>query len=60
MTKGTWTKDDIKTLKRLFPNTPTADIAAELGRSVDCVKKKAERLGLKKTKKYMRSLGRTV
>jgi hypothetical protein len=29
-----------------------------LGRSTDTVKKKASRLGLKKTKKYMKSLGR--
>lgn len=60
MTKGAWTKDDIKTLKKLFPNTNTAEVAGVLGRPLEAVKKHASRLGLKKSKKYLRSLGRTV
>jgi len=57
-TKGTWTKDDLKELKKLFPNRPTAEVAAELGRPTEAVKKKASRMGLKKSNRYMRSLGR--
>ena len=56
--KGTWAPSDIKLLKQKFPNTATAEVAAALGRPVDAVKKKASRMGLKKTKKYMKSLGR--
>lgn len=58
LTKGLWTKSDISTLKKLFPNNPTAKIAEKLGRPTDAVKKKASRMGLRKSKKYMKSLGR--
>ncbi|HSW01829.1 MAG TPA: hypothetical protein VLI39_16790 [Sedimentisphaerales bacterium] len=57
--KGSWTKDDVKELKKLFPNRPTAEVAAELGRPTEAVKKKASRMGLRKSKKYMKGLGRT-
>jgi hypothetical protein len=57
-TKGSWTRDDVKQLKKLFPDRPTADVAAELGRPTEAVKKKASRMGLKKSRRYMRSLGR--
>jgi hypothetical protein len=58
-TKGTWTRDDVKQLKKLFPDRPTAEVAAKLGRPTEAVKKKASRMGLKKSRRYMRSLGRT-
>jgi len=58
LTKGIWSKSDISTLKKLFANNPTAAIAAKLGRPTDAVKKKASRMGLRKSKKYMKSLGR--
>ena len=58
LTKGLWTKSDLATLKKLFPNNPTAKIAEKLGRPTDAVKKKASRMGLRKSKKYMKSLGR--
>jgi hypothetical protein len=58
LTKGLWTKSDISTLKKLFPNNPTAKIAEKLERPTDAVKKKASRMGLRKSKKYMKSLGR--
>jgi hypothetical protein len=57
--KGAWTQGDLKLLKDKFPSTPTAQIAAKLGRPVDAVKKKASRMGLCKSKKYMKSLGRS-
>ena len=56
--KGLWSKSELALLKKLFPNNPTAQIAAKLGRPNDAVKKKASRMRLRKAKKYMRSLGR--
>ncbi len=56
--KGLWTNGDLKLLKKLFPSKPTAAIAAALGRPNDAVKKKASRMGLRKAKKYMKTLGR--
>lgn len=58
-TKGSWTRNDVKELKKLFPNRPTAEVARELGRPTEAVKKKASRMGLRKSRRYMRSLGRT-
>ena len=58
LTKGLWTKADVSILRKLFPSNPTAKIAAKLGRPTDAVKKKASRMGLRKSKKYMKSLGR--
>jgi hypothetical protein len=58
-TKGTWTRDDVRHLKKLFPNRPTAEVAAELGRPTEAVKKKASRMGLRKSRRYMKSLGRS-
>jgi hypothetical protein len=59
LTKGLWTKSDLNQLRKLFPNNPTAAIAAKLGRPTDAVKKKASRMGLRKARKYMKSLGRS-
>ena len=58
LVKGLWSKSEVALLKKLFPSSPTAKVAARLGRSLDTVKKKASRMGLKKSKKYMKSLGR--
>ena len=56
--KGVWSKSDVNLLKRLFPTNPTSRIAAKLGRATDAVKKKASRMGLRKNKKYLKSIGR--
>jgi hypothetical protein len=56
--RGTWSTKDISLLTRLFPDTPTAKIAARLKRKTDAVKKKASRMGLKKSKRYLKSIGR--
>jgi hypothetical protein len=56
--KGLWSKSEVALLRKLFPSNPTAKVAAKLGRSLDTVKKKASRIGLKKSKKYLKSLGR--
>ncbi|MHC4173636.1 MAG: hypothetical protein ACYTBX_02305 [Planctomycetota bacterium] len=58
LVKGLWSKSEVKLLRKLFSNNPTAQIAAELGRSNDTVKKKASRMGLRKSRKYLKSLGR--
>jgi len=56
--KGLWAASETALLRKLFANNPTAQIAAELGRPTDAVKKKAARMRLRKSKRYMRSLGR--
>jgi hypothetical protein len=58
LVKGVWSKADTNTLTRLFPSHATAEIAAKLGRSTETVKKKASRMGLRKSKGHMKSLGR--
>ncbi len=58
LTRGLWPKSDLAVLKKLFPANPTAEIAAKLGRPTDAVKKKASRMGLRKSKKYLKTLGR--
>ena len=56
--KGLWTKADVNLLKKLFPANPTSKIAKKLGRKTDAVKKKASRMGLRKSKSYLKSIGR--
>ena len=56
--KGLWSRGDLSLLKKLFPNNPTAEIAAKLGRPNDAVKKKASRMRLCKSKRYLKTLGR--
>jgi len=57
--KGLWSKSEVSLLRKLFSNNPTAKVAARLRRPTDTVKKKAYSLGLKKSKKYLKSLGRS-
>ena len=59
LVKGPWSKSEVSLLRKLYPNNPTAKVAARLGRMTGTVNKKASRLGLKKTKKYLKSLGRS-
>ncbi len=56
--KGLWTKADVNLLKKLFPTNPTSKIAKQLRRKTDAVKKKASRMGLRKSKRYLKSIGR--
>ncbi len=56
--RGTWSAKDLNLLVKLFPNTPTAGIAKKVRRKTDAVKKKASRMGLKKSKRYLKSIGR--
>ncbi len=56
--RGQWGKGDLNLLKRLFPVTATSKIAKKVGRKTDAVKKKASRMGLKKSKAYLKRIGR--
>jgi len=58
LVKGSWSKAAINTLVRLFPDHATAEIATKLGRPTEAVKKKASRMGLRKSRPYMKTLGR--
>jgi hypothetical protein len=53
-----WTKAEVNLLKKLFPTNPTSKIAKKFGRTTDTVKKKASRMGLRKSKRYLKSIGR--
>jgi len=48
-----WSTKDVNLLKKLF-----GGIAKKLGRNTDAVKKKASRMGLKKSRRYLKSIGR--
>lgn len=53
-----WKPNEVALLKKLFPNNPTSAIARQLRRKTDAVKKKASRMGLRKSRKYLKKLGR--
>ncbi len=55
---GEWSKDELKLLKKMFRSTGTKEVAEKLGRTVSSVQNKASTLCLKKTKKYLKSIGR--
>ncbi len=56
--RGQWSTKDLNLLKRLFGVNATSKIAKKLKRKTDAVKKKASRMGLKKSKVYLRRIGR--
>ncbi len=58
LTSGEWSKVEVGVLKKMFPVTSTPTVAKKLGRSPDSVTKKAGAIGLKKSKKYLKSIGR--
>jgi len=58
LTRKRWTREEIKFLKKVFRNMRTADVAKQMKRTVSSVQQKAIILGLKKTKKYLKSIGR--
>jgi len=57
-TRAFWTTQEVNLLKKLFPVNATSRIAPRFGRKLDAVKKKAARLGLRKAKRYLKSIGR--
>ena len=53
-----WSKEDVKTLKQIFKNRSTRQVADELGRGLKSVQGKATKLGLKKDKGYLKKIRR--
>ncbi|MEK6765914.1 MAG: hypothetical protein AABY49_06820 [Planctomycetota bacterium] len=51
-----WTKPELSTLKKEYPNSDTQKLAKKLNRSLEAVRFQAKKHGLKKTKSYMQSL----
>jgi len=56
--RNPWSQDELKKLKKIFRNRSTQQVADELGRTLKSVEGKATKLGLTKTKAYLKSLGR--
>jgi len=56
--KSLWSKDEVEQLKKLYPNKRTQEIAKQMGRSFKSVQMKASKMGLKKSKRHLKSLGR--
>jgi hypothetical protein len=55
---GKWSEDEVKRLRKIFPNRSTILVAVKLRRSVSSVRGKTYALGLHKTKKYLESIER--
>jgi len=55
-----WTREEVRTLRSIFRGRSNVEVAELLDRSTKAVERKAAKLGLTKTKKYLRSLGRTA
>ncbi|HUV41947.1 MAG TPA: hypothetical protein VMW23_09195 [Sedimentisphaerales bacterium] len=58
ISRSGWSATEIAQLKKLFANNSTSSIAGQLKRTVKSVGQKASRLRLKKSKRYMKTLGR--
>jgi len=56
--KGLWSKEEVQILKKDFPKMSCAEVAKKLGRPLYAVKRKAYRLGVYKSRRYLKSLGR--
>ncbi len=54
-----WTPNELKTLKRLYPTKTTQEVAEACGRTLEATKRKAARMGLKKSAKYLKAKGRS-
>lgn len=55
MTRRRWTPDEDALLRALYPDTPTAEIARRLGRSLTTTYQHARKLGLRKSDAYLAS-----
>ncbi len=47
-----WSNEEVRLLKKLFPKGKAGEIASQLGRSVNAVRMKAHKLGLRKPNQY--------
>jgi len=55
-----WTQNEVRALKNIFRSYSNSSVSMVLDRTSKAVERKAAKLGLKKTKKYLRKLGRSV
>ncbi|HBG27613.1 MAG: hypothetical protein A2Y10_15755 [Planctomycetes bacterium GWF2_41_51] len=53
---GLFSTEEIKVLKKMFPNTSTEELAKKLNRKLKSVQARASKLGLKKTAKYLKKM----
>ena len=53
-----WSREETRTLRKVFGNNSNTTVATLLQRSPKAVERKASKLGLQKTQKYLRTLGR--
>jgi hypothetical protein len=53
-----WSKTELSQLKKLFPVMSTRKVAKELKRSEKAVMQKAFMMQIKKSKKYLKSIGK--
>jgi len=56
--KGRWSNYELELLRKVFPTASTRRVADKLGRTVKSVEIKASKMGLKKSKKYLKTIGR--
>ena len=54
---GEFSTNEVKILKKMYGSTSTKEVASKLGRKIKSVEGKASKLGLKKTKKYLKGIG---
>ncbi len=57
-TRNPWSKEELKKLKQIFKNRSTKEVAKQLARSEKSVQGKATKLGLKKSKSYLKKIGK--
>ena len=53
-----WSKEEVGQLKKLFPAMSTRKVATKLKRSEKAVMQKAFTMQIKKSKKYLKSIGK--
>jgi hypothetical protein len=53
-----WSKAEISQLKKMFPVMSTRKVAAKLKRSEKAVMQKAFKMQIRKSKKYLKSIGK--
>ena len=53
-----WTREEVRALRKLFRTNSNQAVANVLERTPKAVERKAAKLGLFKTKKYLRALNR--
>lgn len=55
MMRRYWTPNEIETLRHLYPDTPTWEIARQLGRTVRSIFQQANSIGVRKSQKFLAS-----